>query len=157
MILRRRRQVQQGADIRVRLARTGIKQGVRFHLLSFPQVTPGNLSVRVTGVRRVPTTDGAELLVSLHLAREGEESKISVPVQFEIDGEKVPVRREKLEGLVYYHPNKREVAAPICRLLEAGGSTWLLRDVRLAEGARHHGVWFVTRQNREGEHVANGA
>jgi hypothetical protein len=55
-------------------------------------------------------------------------------VQFEIDGEKVPVRREKLEGLVYYHAAKRELAQPICRLIEAGGSTWLLRDVQLADG-----------------------
>ena len=25
-------------------------------------------------------------------------------VRFEVDGEKIPVRREKLEGLVYFHP-----------------------------------------------------
>ena len=32
-------------------------------------------------------------------------------VRFEIDGEKVPVRREKLEGLVYYHPASASFAA----------------------------------------------
>ncbi len=39
--------------------------------------------------RRSPrtTADGAELLVSLHLAREqGDDTKVTIPVQFEIDG-----------------------------------------------------------------------
>ncbi len=75
------------------------KAGVRFHLLAYPSTAPGNLSVRVTGVRRQPTSDGAELLVSLHLARETADSnnpgqntttptdaKLTVPVHFEIDG-----------------------------------------------------------------------
>jgi hypothetical protein len=62
-------------------------QGVRFHLLAYPQTAPGNLSVRVTGVRRQATSDGAELLLSLRLEREGgEDAKASVPVHFEIDG-----------------------------------------------------------------------
>ena len=47
------------------------KQSVRFHLLAYPDVAAGNLSVRVTGVRRESTSDGAELFVSVHLAREG--------------------------------------------------------------------------------------
>ena len=55
-------------------------------------------------------------------------------VWFEVDGNKVPVRREKLEGLVYFHPAKREFSQPVCKLLDAGGSSWLLRDVRLADG-----------------------
>jgi len=46
------------------------KAGVRFHLLAYPKMAPGNLSVRITGLRRQVTSDGAELLVSLHLARE---------------------------------------------------------------------------------------
>jgi hypothetical protein len=54
-------------------------------------------------------------------------------VQFEIDGQKVPIRREKLEGLVYYHPAKREFASPQCRLIDAAGSTWLIRDLKLAD------------------------
>ena len=62
-------------------------QGVRFHLLAYPQAASRNLSVRVTGVRRQKTGDGAELLVSLKLARQdGGEGRESVPVQFEIDG-----------------------------------------------------------------------
>ncbi|MCX7419764.1 MAG: BatA domain-containing protein [Planctomycetia bacterium] len=47
-------------------------QGVRFHLLAYPQIASGNTSVRVTEVRRVQTADSAELLVSLKLTREGD-------------------------------------------------------------------------------------
>jgi hypothetical protein len=62
-------------------------QGVRFHLLSYPQPAQRNLSVRVTEVRRQKTGDAAELLVSLKLMRQdGGEARESVPVNFEIDG-----------------------------------------------------------------------
>lgn len=62
-------------------------QGVRFHLLAYPKAAPENLAVRVTDVRRVQTSDTAELLVSLKLTRQTEaESRISIPVQFEIEG-----------------------------------------------------------------------
>ncbi len=53
-------------------------------------------------------------------------------VRFELDGEKVPIRREKLEGLVYYQPARRDFSSPLCRLHDAAGSTWLLRDAKLA-------------------------
>jgi hypothetical protein len=53
-------------------------------------------------------------------------------VRFEIDGDKAAIRREKLEGLIYYQPNKREPAAPRCRLHDAAGSSWALREASLA-------------------------
>jgi hypothetical protein len=62
-------------------------QGVRFHLLAYSQRANGNLSIRVTDVRRQKAGDAAELLVSLRLMREGGgDAKESVPVQFEIEG-----------------------------------------------------------------------
>lgn len=62
-------------------------QGVRFHLLAYPQATPENLAVRVTEVRRQKAGDGVELLVSLRIDREGGgEAKRSIPLRFEIDG-----------------------------------------------------------------------
>lgn len=67
-------------------------QGVRFHLLAYPQIASGNTSVRVTEVRRLQTADSAELLVSLKLTREGNADaadaslRTSVPIQFEIEG-----------------------------------------------------------------------
>lgn len=68
-----------------------LPQGVRFHLLAYPQSAPANLSVRVTDIRRQPTVEGAEVLVSFRVARPAADANaggetISVPVQFEIDG-----------------------------------------------------------------------
>ncbi len=66
-----------------------LTQGVRFHLLAYPQAAVGNSAVRVTNVRRQQGSDSAELLVSLKLIREGvadDAEKIAVPVSFEIEG-----------------------------------------------------------------------
>ncbi len=71
----------------VREAFLGFPQGVRFHLLAYPKIAPENLSVRVTGVRRVKAGDNSELLLSLLLAREGTGSgRTVVPINFEIGG-----------------------------------------------------------------------
>lgn len=66
-------------------------QGARFHLLAYPQAAPENLAVRVTAVRRQPTPAGAELLISLSLARESDaaaqtRAPASIPIRFEIEG-----------------------------------------------------------------------
>jgi len=70
-------------------------QGVRFHLLAYPHQAAGNVAVRVTGVRRQMTKEGAELLVSVRLSRSdesgvGQSSALShkqqVPLRFEIAG-----------------------------------------------------------------------
>jgi len=54
-------------------------------------------------------------------------------VQFEYDGEKIDVRREKLEGIVYYHPARREFSPPACKLVDVGGSAWSIKSLELAE------------------------
>lgn len=78
-----------------------LPQGVRFHLLAYPQTVSGNLAVRVTDIRRMPAGDGAELLVSLKLTREGpDDSRISFPVQFEIEGARSEFTVE-MEGAEY--------------------------------------------------------
>jgi Aerotolerance regulator N-terminal len=70
-------------------------QRTRFHLLAYPQPAPANMSIRVTGTKRQETGDTAELLISLRLAREGvSDSKVVVPVQFEIDGARSEVAVE---------------------------------------------------------------
>jgi len=65
-----------------------LTQGVRFHLLAYPEISPENLAVRVTEVRRRKTSDAAELLITLKVTRQESTSKegITVPVGFEIDG-----------------------------------------------------------------------
>jgi len=63
-----------------------LPQGVRFHLLAYPGEPSANVSLRVTDVRRQESSDGAELLVSLRLSRQGNTAEtVNVPVQFEID------------------------------------------------------------------------
>ncbi len=62
-----------------------LPQGVRFHLLAYPETASGNVAVRVTDVRRRETGQTAELLVSLQLSRaEDAEDQVTIPVQFEI-------------------------------------------------------------------------
>lgn len=53
-------------------------------------------------------------------------------VQFEFDGEKINIRREKLDGLVYFQPAKREFSPPLARVSDSGGSAWLIRDLSLS-------------------------
>lgn len=72
------------------------KQSVRFHLLAYPSPAPENFAVRVTNVERHKSDDGAALLISLKLSREGRSDersntnsaggKTRLPVRFEIEG-----------------------------------------------------------------------
>jgi hypothetical protein len=72
-----------------------LAQGVRFHLLAYPQKAPGNTAVRVTGARRQQSGERSELLVSLVLSRERQvEGKTTVPVEFEIEGARSEVKVE---------------------------------------------------------------
>ena len=83
------------------------KQSVRFHLLAYPDVAAGDLSVRVSAIRRHVTNDGAELLVSLHLAREGGNgTKVTVPVRIEIDGARseIPIEMTGTQFDLKDHP-----------------------------------------------------
>src|SRR5262249_54233676 len=65
----------------------GFPQSVRFQLLALPQPAQGNVSVRVTGVRRQAAGEGAELLVSVRLVRPGAgEETVELPLTFEIEG-----------------------------------------------------------------------
>ncbi len=94
-----------------------LPQGVRFHLLAYPQAAPANLSVRVTEVRRQATTDGAELLVSLRVARPSESDEhVSLPVQLEIDGARSVVNVELTGSFV----DLKDHRIPIERTRERG-------------------------------------
>jgi hypothetical protein len=54
-------------------------------------------------------------------------------VKFDFDGDKIDVKREKIEGIVYYHAVRRELPPSVCRLVDAGGSQWSLKSLALAE------------------------
>jgi NPCBM/NEW2 domain-containing protein len=55
-------------------------------------------------------------------------------VAFQLDGERIPIPRQKLEGLVYFHPAKAQFSPPLARLIDTAGSTWLVRDLAFADG-----------------------
>jgi hypothetical protein len=92
-------------------------ESIRFHLLAYSDVTSGNVSVQVTNVRRQQTADSAELLVSLKLLREGgADAKLSLPVQFEIEGARSELTIE-MNGPTYELKDHR---IPIERKRERG-------------------------------------
>ncbi len=53
-------------------------------------------------------------------------------VEFELEGERLPVRRSKVFGLVYHHPSGRQLPEPIGILVDRSGSTWAVRTIALA-------------------------
>src|SRR5690606_31184300 len=64
-----------------------LPQPIRFHLLAYPQASPENRSIRVTNVRRIETSSGAELLLSLKVNQASPTEKTArLPVQLELDG-----------------------------------------------------------------------
>lgn len=54
--------------------------------------------------------------------------------KFELDKESIPVKRPKIEGLVYFHPNQPELPEATGRLSLADGGAWSLRSAQLADG-----------------------
>ena len=71
----------------LRDAFTSSSQGVRFHLLAYPQLPATNHSIRVHDVRRQTTSDGAELVVSIRIDRHGGgDEKVTIPVEFDVEG-----------------------------------------------------------------------
>ncbi len=62
-------------------------QGVRFHLLCYPQAAPDDLAVTVDHVARRESGDGAELLLDLRLTRHVDHPQpVDVPLRFVVNG-----------------------------------------------------------------------
>jgi hypothetical protein len=74
-----------------------LPQGVRFHLLAYPDEAEGNVAVRVTEVRRQQTSAGSSLILSLALSRTGGPAELKLPVQVEIEGARSEIMVE-MEG-----------------------------------------------------------
>ncbi len=92
-------------------------QGVRFHLLAYPQTAPANVSIRVTDVRRVQSDEAAEVLISLRITRDGGgDEKVPMQVQFEIDGAR-SVMNVELTGL---HTDFKDHRLPIEKSTKRG-------------------------------------
>ncbi|MEO8498947.1 MAG: BatA domain-containing protein, partial [Planctomycetota bacterium] len=93
-------------------------QGVRFHLLAYPQAAPDNLAIRVTDVKHHATGEGVELLVSLAITRQTEaDDVVSVPITFEIEGARSVLN------------------------VEMAGSTYELKDHRIGLQRGHEIGW----------------
>jgi hypothetical protein len=71
-----------------------LPQGVRFHLLAYPDEGEGNVAVRVSEVRRQEASDGAELILSLALTRTGGPAELKLPVHVEIEGARSEILAE---------------------------------------------------------------
>lgn len=70
----------------LRSAFTGL-QGVRFHLLAYPQIPQDDLAVRVERVTRRETAEKAELLLDLRLTRQSEVPEpLEVPIRVVVNG-----------------------------------------------------------------------
>ncbi len=53
-------------------------------------------------------------------------------VQFELEGEMLPVGRGKVHGLAYRHPAGRELPEAVCSVTEASGSVWSVQSIATA-------------------------
>ena len=55
-------------------------------------------------------------------------------IKFDFDGDKVDVKREKLEGIVFFQPVKRELPPANLKMEDTAKSQWLLRTVDIKDG-----------------------
>lgn len=92
------------------------QQGVRFHLLAYPEAAESNLGVRVTNVQRKQTGDTAQLLVSLDLTASPNTKSKDVPLHFDIQG----ARTEHIVHLDGPQFQLRDFAIPIDPSLKQG-------------------------------------
>ena len=52
-------------------------------------------------------------------------------VKFELDGDAVDMRRENLEGLIYFQPQTREFPSAFCRLVDGFGGSWNVKSMTI--------------------------
>lgn len=52
-------------------------------------------------------------------------------VRFELDGERLPVKRAKVHGLVYHRPADRSLPDAVCSITDADGSCWQAQSIKL--------------------------
>jgi hypothetical protein len=100
------------------------------------QATGDMVVLRKTSMRPVEEGDNTATVTEVALDQlEGTITSVGPEsLQFEYEGEKIDVRHEKLEGIVYYHPARREFSPPACKLVDVGGSAWSIKSLELAGG-----------------------
>jgi hypothetical protein len=70
----------------LRQAFKGLQQGVRFHLIAYPEIPAHNVGIRVTDIKVVSSGDEKALSMSLQLTSAAGEGVTRVPVAVEIAG-----------------------------------------------------------------------
>jgi hypothetical protein len=101
-------------------------QGVRFHLLCYPQAAPDDLAVTVDHVSRRETAEKAELLLDLRIVRHAQNPPpLQIPLSFTINGATTTTTVELRENQLLL----QGYAIPIDRSLKRGwGSVALPAD-----------------------------
>lgn len=92
---------------------------------------------KITGdtlvIRKPVKGDNGETTGWVLDSQEGISQEITADVvQFEIDGDRIPVKREKLEGLLFFQPLARELPDAVGRVIDVWGGRWNAKAVRLA-------------------------
>ncbi len=55
-------------------------------------------------------------------------------VDFEYDDQQIPVKRTKLEGIIYHQGVVRELPPAVCTVQEANGTAWRVKSIEWQEG-----------------------
>ena len=55
-------------------------------------------------------------------------------VEFTLEGETTPVRRARVDGLVYFHAQPPKLTDAVCRVALSGGGEWFARELMVSEG-----------------------
>lgn len=110
-------------------------QGVRFHLLCYPEPAPDDVGVTVERVLRRESADKAELLLDLHVRRRTENPQpLEIPLRFVVNGAattaKIELKERELALQAY--------SIPIDKAVKRGwGRVELPADALLSDNAFH--------------------
>jgi hypothetical protein len=58
-------------------------------------------------------------------------------VEFQLEADVLPVKRTKLQGLIYYRAAEREFGDAACRITDVDGSRWVARSLAMESGTLH--------------------
>jgi hypothetical protein len=90
--------------------------------------------LRKTGMREVEEEGKAPRTVTETVLDQLEGTILEVTpagAKFDFDGDKIDVKREKMEGIIFLQPVKRTLPAALCRLKTTDGSIWSVRTLEL--------------------------
>lgn len=119
----------------VRFCQQSPELATQWREITSSMATGDMIVIRKTSMRTVEQGENEPRTVTEQALDQHEGTLLDVTdasVTFQLEGEKVSIPRQKLEGLVYYQPAKREFPPPLARLTDAAGSTWLVRNLSLA-------------------------